>query len=192
MKFLPANVRGTRDEARGYGYLVTLADGREEWHRLAWQATARAHGWIPPKEKGSVEQEQAKFEGWAVVEIFGHQRFAGFVTTEAFGQAVLFRVEVPPLEERERVTKHFEYIDGKSLPPGSTVNEGAVQGYSKLFGTGAIYAITPCTEEAAIKAVEAMQSRPLTVVKLAPERALAGVISDDSDDREPTESEGDF
>jgi hypothetical protein len=50
MKFLPANVRGTRDEVRGYGYLVTLADGGEEWHRLAWQATARAHGWIPPKE----------------------------------------------------------------------------------------------------------------------------------------------
>lgn len=48
MKFLPANVRGTYDNARGYGYVVTLPDRTEEWYRLAWQATARAHGWTPP------------------------------------------------------------------------------------------------------------------------------------------------
>lgn len=48
MKHLPNNVRGTRDDARGYGYIVTMPDGTEEWHRLAWQATARAHGWVPP------------------------------------------------------------------------------------------------------------------------------------------------
>ena len=48
MKYLPHNVRGTRDDARGYGYIVTMPDGKEEWHRLAWQATARAHGWHPP------------------------------------------------------------------------------------------------------------------------------------------------
>lgn len=66
--------------------------------------------------------QQSKFEGWAIVEIFGHQRYAGYVTTEAFGQAVLFRVEVPPLAERERIAKHYEYSsDGSSIPPGSVV-----------------------------------------------------------------------
>lgn len=124
-----------------------------------------------------MEQEQAKFDGWAIVEIFGHQRYAGYVTTEAFGQAVLFRVEVPPLEERERVSRHYEYVDGKSVPPGSTVKEAAVQGYTKLFGTGAIYAITPCTKEAAEKAIDAMATRTLTLVSLAPERAL-GMMAD--------------
>lgn len=48
MRHLPKNVRHTHDLARSYGYIVTLPDGREEWHRLAWQATARAAGWTPP------------------------------------------------------------------------------------------------------------------------------------------------
>ncbi len=127
------------------------------------------------------EPQQAKFEGWAVVEIFGHQRYAGYVTTEVYGQAVLFRVDVPPLEERERVAKHYEYAAGKDIPPGSTVKETAVQGYTKLFGAGAIYAITPCSQEAAVKAVAEMQSRKLTIVQLAPERALAGAVATESE-----------
>lgn len=132
------------------------------------------------------EQQQAKFDGWAIVEIFGHQRYAGYVTTEAFGQAVLFRVDVPPLAERERISKHYEYgADGKSIPPGSTVKEDAVQGYTKLFGAGAIYGLTPCTQEAAEKAIAAMATRSLTVVKIAEERALApGYAFDQGDEPE--------
>jgi hypothetical protein len=119
-------------------------------------------------------EQQAKFEGWALVEIFGHQRYAGFVTTEQFGQAAMFRVDVPPLPERERVTKSYEYAeDGASIPPGSTVKEAALDGYSKLFGVGAIYALTPCDEAAAMKAVEATRPRKLQLVKLADVRALA-------------------
>jgi hypothetical protein len=119
------------------------------------------------------ELKQSTFEGWAVVEIFGHQRYAGFVTTEAFGQAVLFRVDVPPLTERERVANSCEYDSkGQSIPPGSIVKEEAVPGYSKLFGPSAIYALTPCTQEAAEKALAAMQTRKLTLVTLAPERAI--------------------
>lgn len=135
------------------------------------------------------EQAQTAFVGWAIVEIFGHQRYAGYVTTQAFGQAVLFRVEVPPLAERERVTKHYEYIDGQQVPPGSTVKELALPGYTKLFGVGAIYGITPCTQEAAEKALAAMQTRKLTLVKLGEERALpeGEVIDDDQDDEEEDE-----
>jgi hypothetical protein len=133
------------------------------------------------------EQQQTQFEGWAVVEIFGHQRYAGYVTTQAFGQAVLFRVDVPPLDERERVTKHYEYVDGKNVPPGSTVKEVAVQGYTKLFGVGAIYGITPCTQDAAVRAVSAMQARKLQLVALGEERALnssSAFVSDEADETE--------
>jgi hypothetical protein len=128
------------------------------------------------------QQQQSKFEGWAVVEVFGHQRYAGFVTTETFGQAALFRVDVPPLDERDRVLKHYEYVEGKNVPPGSTVKEAAVQGYTKYFGPGAIYALTPCTQEAAVKAVEAIQPRTISVVALAPKPALAGAVAGDGDD----------
>lgn len=129
--------------------------------------------------------ENAKFEGWAVVEVFGHQRYAGFVSTEAFGQAVLFRVDVPPLAERERVTKHYGYDDdGNSMPPGSTVKEAAVQGYTKYFGPGAIYAMTPCTQEAAEEAVASMQSRKVSIVSIAPNAATLPPHQDDDDDEE--------
>lgn len=37
-----------------------------------------------------METEQAKFEGWAIVEMMGHRREIGHVTTEAYGVAVLF------------------------------------------------------------------------------------------------------
>lgn len=114
-------------------------------------------------------QESAQsngFEGWAIVEIFGHQRYAGHVSTEAFGTAVMFRVDVPALEAREKVSLRPGYVGSQYVPAGSLIQEGAVQGYTKLFGVGAIYAITPCTQEAAIKAVEEMQPRLLMVLKL--------------------------
>jgi len=137
-----------------------------------------------------VNEEQSKFEGWAVVEIFGHQRYAGYVTTQAFGQAVMFRVDVPPLDERERVTKHYEYVEGHNVPPGSTVKEAAIPGYSKLFGVGSIYAITPCDEAAGMKALAAMQTRRLQLVTLAQERALEdGRILDEADPGQPYEGD---
>ena len=42
--------------------------------------------------------ETKSFEGWAIVDVLGHQRYVGYVTTEAYGAAVLFRVDVPALE----------------------------------------------------------------------------------------------
>lgn len=142
----------------------------------------------PPREEPAMEEtKQGAFEGWAVLEIFGHQRYAGYVTTDAFGQAVLFRVDVPPLPERERTTKCYEYVDGKGVPPGSTVKEAAVQGYTKYFGPGAIYAMTPCSQEVAEKSVAQTVTRSVSIVQLAlPAAQLAGAVEadpyDDQDD----------
>lgn len=126
------------------------------------------------------EQEQAKFEGWAILEIFGHQRYAGYVTTQVFGTASMFRLDVPALEERDRVTKRAGYCGDTYYPAGATVKEGATLPYSKLFGVGAIYAMTPCTKEACLSAVEEIQPRPLMPVSLPPEKALAAAASDES------------
>lgn len=119
------------------------------------------------------EQQQARFDGWAIVDVLGHQRYVGYVTTEAFGQAVLFRIDVPALDERERVTVRPGYVGDKYCPPGTAVKEGAVAGYTKLVGSGSIYTITPCTKEAALKAVEDMQARPLMGVTLPPDAQAA-------------------
>jgi len=130
-----------------------------------------------------------RFDGWAIVDVLGHQRYVGYVTTEAYGQAVLFRIDVPALEERERTMKAPGYISERGyVPAGTTVKEGAVAGYTKLIGAGSIYAITPCTQEAAYKAVEQAQPRPLMSVQLPPERALP--VRDDAFDND--DPDGDF
>ncbi len=124
--------------------------------------------------------EQTNFEGWAILEIFGHQTFAGYVKTEYFGTACMFRLDVPPLPERQRVTKSGLYAQTETdsrawCPPGSTVKQPATEGYSKSFGVGAIYSMTHCTQEAALKAVEEIQPRPLMLVSLPPEKSLTAV-----------------
>lgn len=62
-----------------------------------------------------------KFDAWAVVELFGHQRIAGRVTEATIGGCSFLRVDVPATEKR--------------------------QAYTKYFGNGAVYAMTPCDEE---------------------------------------------
>ena len=47
-------------------------------------------------------EEQAKFEGWAIVEVMGHQKYAGFVTTEAYGGAGSIYCITPCTEEVAR------------------------------------------------------------------------------------------
>jgi hypothetical protein len=69
-----------------------------------------------------------KFEEWAVVEIMGRKRFAGFVSEHAMGGTSFVRVDVP------QVT----LPSGQTLPP-----------FTKLFGAASIYCISPCTEDAA-------------------------------------------
>jgi hypothetical protein len=128
---------------------------------------------------------QSSFEGWAILEIFGHQKYAGYVKTEYYGTACMFRCDVPPLPERERVTQSGCYVTSiepnfpggpevtRYAPAGSTVKEPATIGYTKCFGVGAIYSMTPCDEAAALRAVEELQPRALMLVSLPKEKALA-------------------
>lgn len=125
------------------------------------------------------QQEQAAFNDWAVVEVMGHNTFAGHVTTQAFGGAVLFRIDVPELPEYEDVLKYGEYIDGVAVPCGSKVMRGKIPGYTKLIGAGSIYAITPCTEETAILAVKRTHQQPMWLLELAPLKQIAASQEDD-------------
>lgn len=59
------------------------------------------------------EQQQEPFEGWAVVEVMGHRRLAGWVKEETrFGQTML-RIDIPAKEEGgDPIT---QYYSGSSL-----------------------------------------------------------------------------
>lgn len=131
------------------------------------------------------EKEVSKFEGWAVVELFGHSREAGYVTTEYFGAGALFRIEVPPLPEREVTLIRPEWIGDELAGAGSKLTRGAVEGRTRFVGPGAVYAMNPCSKDAAFQAIESMTRREVKVVELVKSRQLTTALpGEDADEIE--------
>lgn len=75
------------------------------------------------------------FREWCVVEIMGHKMFAGLVTEQEIGGCSFVRVDVPEV----------------------TTPDTFQAGFTKLFGQGAIYCLSPCTEETARAFAERMR-----------------------------------
>lgn len=104
--------------------------------------------------------DKTKFEHWCLVELFGHQRIAGKVTEQAVGGCAFVRVDVPPVNDQP--------------------------GFTKLFGNGAIYGITPVAEEIAVAAAKAYRVVPVTAYDLPELRQLRSQtalgLSDEPDD----------
>jgi len=99
---------------------------------------------------------ESSFEGWAVVEVMGHNQYAGHVKAEEFAGCNFIRVDVPEVNGRP--------------------------GFSKLLGTASIYAITPCTEAVARRANEQYYRQPLALVDLRPQLQPAGTDEPPDDD----------
>jgi hypothetical protein len=135
-----------------------------------------------------MEHETSKFEGWAVVELFGHAREAGYVTTEYFGAGALFRIEVPPLPEREVTLLRPEWVETNGtqelVGAGSKISRGAVEGRTRFIGPGAVYAMNPCSKDAAFSAIESMTRREVKVVELVKARQLATTLPGEPDEEE--------
>ena len=62
-----------------------------------------------------------KFDQWAIVEIFGHQRIAGRVCEELLAGKAFLRVDVPAV--------------------------GGDQAFTRYYGAAAVYSLTPTTQE---------------------------------------------
>lgn len=76
-----------------------------------------------------------KFDQWAILEVMGHQKFAGRVTEQAIGGASFVRSDIPETEGRPAFTK--------------------------LFGGGSIYCLTPVTEEVARALAAKLRNEPV-------------------------------
>lgn len=76
-----------------------------------------------------------KFESWAIVELFGHNKIAGKCSEQNIAGANMLRIDVPETERNPAFTR--------------------------LFGHAAIYAINPVTEEVAIHWAKMLQTAPL-------------------------------
>ena len=86
------------------------------------------------------------FEGWAVVELFGHVRELGFVTTLYFGNQAMFQIESPSIPEREVILLDSAVFGNEWLPAKSVVVKSEIAAKSRIVGSGSVYAINPSTE----------------------------------------------
>jgi len=78
---------------------------------------------------------EEKFEQWAIVEIFGHDMYAGRVTEGVIGGCSFVRVDIPKI--------------------------GELEGFTKFFGQGAIYGMTIVDEQTARIKAAALCKQPM-------------------------------
>lgn len=127
-------------------------------------------------------EEQAKFEGWAIVEIMGHQRHAGYCQTQAFGSTVLLKVTAPEVPPFETVLAQREWINGEYAPAGSRVERSRPKA-EVLVGMDSIYRITPCSEETALGSLpfKAVVTFRPEILELPPVYATVERIGEEGD-----------
>ncbi len=113
--------------------------------------------------------ESQKFEQWAILEIMGHNRFAGFVSEQTIGGASFVRIDVPEVE-----------LKGQTRPA-----------FTKIFGAASIYAISPVSEETARQVATGLGQQPMSIwdaqdlVRRLPAPESSSVGADDDDYDEP-------
>lgn len=91
-----------------------------------------------------------QFSGWAIVELMGHNKISGRVTTTTLAGSPFIRVDVPAVAEQKA--------------------------YTRFFNPSAVYSINPVTEEIATGMVADCRSEPVQRYQLprlltAPEEA---------------------
>lgn len=129
------------------------------------------------------EQTQTQFNGYALVEIMGHRRAAGMVTTEYIGAAAFLRVVTPEVPATRITLDRDAWVDGTMAWKGSIVEVSRPR-TEILIGSGSIYAISPIDEADVLQHAPTKQK----VIVLAERKAIMGPAEsqDDSDRREPT------
>jgi hypothetical protein len=78
-----------------------------------------------------------KFESWAIVELFGHNRIAGKCSEQNVAGSNMLRIDVPETDKNPAFTR--------------------------LLGHAAIYAINPVTEEVATHWAKMLNSAPIDI-----------------------------
>lgn len=105
----------------------------------------------------AVEMPVDTFDEWAIVDVMGHQRYVGRVTEQVIAGCGFVRVDVPKTDKQ---------------PP-----------WSKLIGTGSIYAITPVSEDIAKAMANRRDDTPVQAFELTPRMtAQASIPFDDHDE----------
>jgi hypothetical protein len=124
----------------------------------------------------------------------GHQKEVGFVTTQYYGGACMFKIDVPDLPEREKTVARPQWVGDTLVPAGTVIRLPAEPGRSRMVGVSAVYALNPCDQETAMKVIEeAVGVHDIKVVSLAGCKQLPLVedtANDDQDEEEEEDEEG--
>lgn len=94
---------------------------------------------LPELEETNQSKPPETLKSWALVELFGHQRIVGLVTVDPIDFPGMIRVDVPNL-----------------------VKEGVIvrQGFTRYLGRGALYAVSPITQESAMELLPHIDGKP--------------------------------
>lgn len=87
-----------------------------------------------------MSSDSTKFAHWCVLEIMGHQRFAGYLTEITIAGTPMLQLTVP------------EYRDQPE--------------FTRIFGGGSVYSISPCTEELARGMIPRLRQTPISIFDL--------------------------
>jgi hypothetical protein len=136
-----------------------------------------------------VEEQKQQLDGYAVVEVLGHNTFAGKISEHAIGGSALLRIDIPEVPEKKIPYTDYDYSNGKCVPVQRVRTLAARPAFTKLIGIGSIYALTPCTEEVARRVAEEGRKQPIDMVSMPAIERMAltagdAEIEDDTDDQD--------
>lgn len=86
-----------------------------------------------------MNQENLTFAHWAIVEVFGHEKYAGHVSTEQVGGVSMLRLDVPEVQNME-----------VTLPA-----------FCKFLNPSSVFSITPVSEEYAVQMAVKLSKHPI-------------------------------
>lgn len=148
------------------------------------------------------EQQEQKFEQWAIVELMGHRRLAAKVTEQVIAGQAMLRIDVPQVEVECRCCQAGIPIEGKQggwkghvRRLGSGTEQWAdcvketIPGFTQFYGPQAIYCLTPTTEEVARAIAARIREKPVQPYEIRQLAAHSTVYHDVPD--EPLEGEPD-
>lgn len=107
------------------------------------------------------DEKRDTFEGWAILELMGHRRLAGYVSEQQLAGGAFVRVDVPGRLHTE--------------PTGDQEERDAA---TQFYSPAAVYCITPCAERLAREIAESARPRPVNEWDLPRRRELEASYAD--------------
>lgn len=114
------------------------------------------------------------YEGWAILELMGHRKLAGYLSEQTIGGSAFVRIDVP--NHCTGISANWCPIHGDCKCPHPDVerndpacplhseksNHGDSNVATQFYAPSAIYCITPTTEDLARKVAAGCQPAPVT------------------------------